>query len=682
MLEFRILGPVEAHGPAGPVRLGGPRQQAVLAALLLGGNRVVSLDAIVDAIWGEDPPRTARRQVQNQVSALRLALAGTQATTPIATRAAGYLLRLDAEQLDALAFEREAEQARRLWADGRVGDTADRARAALRRWRGPALSGVAGPGAADQAARLEELRLDLLTLRIEADLALGHHQQLVGELTVLTRTHPLRERLRAQLMTALYRSGRKTDALTAYDTARTLLVEQYGLDPGPDLTALRQAILTDAPAVGGSGGPGAAGDQAGGPGRADDGPAEAGAAEGAPAGGRWFVWRPAQLAAGPEALVGRDRELAELAGVLAAGGACAVVGRAGAGTSSLALRACRDAAGNYPDGQLHLHLRTATGAAVDPADALGDALSALGVHYTDMPDNADARAGLYRTILADRRVLVLLDDAVDADQVRPLLPGTTTSAVVIAGGPPLTAIEGTHLTTVGPLTTPDALTLLLSHLSAHRTGRATGPALDGSDPADPGPADTGAAGPEPAGPEMAGRELRELTGVPGDVARVVVEACEGWAGLVRAAGTWLVRFGGAGGGLGVEQLAGLLADERQRLGVLALADPRVRQRLRCRYDGLGEVARAAFPALGEVAVVDAARAGRLWGMDRFAALEVLAELADAELVEVAGAPVGVPRYRVGALARCLARELAGHPPADRQHNARDHARGSLVELAQ
>lgn len=651
MLEFRILGPVEAHGPAGPVRLGGPRQQAVLAALLLGGNRVVSLDAIVDAIWGEAPPRTARRQVQNQVSALRLALTGTGhgvADTPIATRAAGYLLWLETEQLDALAFEREAEQARRLWSDGRIADTASCARAALRRWRGPALSGVAGPGAADQAARLEELRLDLLTLRIEADLALGRHQQLVGELTVLTRGHPLRERLRAQLMTALYRSGRKTDALTAYDTARNLLVEQYGLDPGPDLTALRQAILTDAPALGPVSGAGAVGP-------ADDDPEADHAGPAGPA-GPLRVGKPVQLAAGPAALLGRDQELAELAGALAAGGACVVAGRTGAGTSSLALRACRDAADRYPDGQLHLHLRNACGTPVDPADALDDALVALGVSRADLPEHLDARSGLYRTLLADRRVLVLLDDAVDADQVRPLLPGSTTSTVVIAGGPSLIAVEGARLVTAGPLPAEAALALLLpDHPAAPVITTPTVPPVNG------------AAGARSEACRVAGARL--------DAARAVVEACEGLAGLVRAAGTWLVRFGVAGGGLGVEQLAGLLADERQRLGVLALADPRVRQRLRRRYDGLGAAARQAFPALGEVTAVDAARAARLWGMDRFAALEVLAQLADAELVEVAGGPVGVPRYRVGALARCLARELAGHQPT-----GRDRARMPLVEV--
>jgi DNA-binding SARP family transcriptional activator len=740
MLEFRVLGPVEAHGPAGAVRLGGPRQQAVLAALLLGGNRVVSLDAIVDAIWGEAPPRTARRQVQNQVSALRLALAGTQPTTPIATRAAGYLLRLDTEQLDALAFEREADQARRLWADGRVGDAAADARTALRRWRGPALAGVAGPGAADQAARLEELRLDLLTLRIEADLALGRHQQLVGELTVLTRSHPLRECLRAQLMTALYRSGRKTDALTSYDTARALLVEQYGLDPGPDLTALRQAILTDAPTLatpgtagtagpgrhgtstrtsgtsiggtgtstggtststggtststggtstsgtststggtststGGTGGTGGSGSGAGAAGAVGGGPAlvdgsmETGSSRlaGVTGTGPPVGRRPAQLAAGAPVLVGRERELAALGGALAEGGACVVAGRAGAGTSSLALRACRDAAARYPDGQLHLHLRGAAGVPVDPGDALGDALGALGVTGADLPDHPDARAGLYRTLLADRRALVLLDDAVDADQVRPLLPGTDSSAVVIAGGPQLIALEGAHLTTVGPLDTADAVTLLTllttttgptpPEPAAHTRLDPAGPGRAGLDPAGFDRAGEGRAGEGRAGLDPAGLDLVGL-----EAARVVVEACEGWAGLVRAAGTWLVRFGAAGAGLGVEQLAGLLADERQRLGVLALADPRVRQRLRCRYDGLGAVPREAFPTLGETTAVDAARAARLWGMDRFTALEVLAELADAELVEVVGAPVGVPRYRVGPLSRCLARELAATEP--------------------
>src|SRR4051794_18425172 len=251
MVEFRILGPLEARGPAGTISLGGPRQRAVLAVLLLAPDRVVSLDAVVDAIWGPNPPRTARRQVQNQVSALRLAFASRGAELPVSTRPAGYLLRLQPGQLDAAAFAAEAEEARRHWQAGQPADTAATAATALRRWRGPALAGVAGPGPAGEAARLEEQRLGLLALVLDADLPLGPHADVTGELTALVSAHPLRERLRGQLMTALYRTGRKIEALSCYDTGRHLVSEQFGLDPGPELTRLRQAVLTDCPSLGG-----------------------------------------------------------------------------------------------------------------------------------------------------------------------------------------------------------------------------------------------------------------------------------------------------------------------------------------------------------------------------------------------------------------------------------------------
>ncbi|MGA8112375.1 MAG: AfsR/SARP family transcriptional regulator, partial [Actinocatenispora sp.] len=290
MIEFRVLGPLEARAPGGTSPpLGGPRQRAVLAALLLAGNRLVTLDALVDAVWGDDPPRTARRQIQNRVSALRVAFG---ADSPIVSHQAGYQLRLTPDQLDATAFSRDAELAHRHWKSGDVTGTAEVCRAALRRWRGPALAGLPGPGAATDALRLEELRLDVLALRVDADLALGHHHDLIAELTRLCRDHPMRERLCAQLMTALHRDGRKSDALSTFDTARRRLREDFGLDPGPDLVALRQAILTDAPGAY----PGL-----------PPGPARPTADERLPAGSA-AASRPAQLGPAPTLLVGRDAQ--------------------------------------------------------------------------------------------------------------------------------------------------------------------------------------------------------------------------------------------------------------------------------------------------------------------------------------------------------------------------------------
>jgi DNA-binding SARP family transcriptional activator len=620
MVEFRILGPLEARGPAGAIALGGPRQRAVLAVLLLAPDRVVSLDAVVDAIWGPNPPRTARRQVQNQVSALRLAFASRGAELPVSTRPAGYLLRLEPGQLDADTFAAEAEEARRHWQAGQAAETAAAAGAALRRWRGPALAGVAGPGPAGEAARLEEQRLDLLALRLDADLALGCHADVIGELTALVSAHPLRERLRGQLMTALYRTGRKVEALSCYDTGRHLVSEQFGLDPGTELTRLRQAILTDCPSLGGPPANGRATVTA-------SPTARSAPAVPAPA--------PAQLPPRLTGFVGRTAELAQLRNALDPdtrpdAGPVVLAGKPGAGTTALAVRAAWEAAPHYPDGQLTIALRDPAGAPVDPAAALADVLCGLGVPAGDLPAGLEARAGRYRGLLAGRRMLVLIDGAAGPDQVRPLLPAAATCAAIVTGAPTLAALEGARRWRVGPLTDADGVALL-----------------------------RGVAGAAAGGPSADAAACR------------VVRACEGLPGTIHAAGAWLARFPTTGTGL----LAALLEDDGRRLGVLALADPRVRRRLRCRYDALGAEARTVLGWLGvrDVHTADPDLIGPLLGLDRSTAERLLGELADAELAEVITDGAGGIRYRLESLARCLAAELAAEPP--------DHPRRPIRQVS-
>jgi DNA-binding SARP family transcriptional activator len=624
MVEFRILGPLEARGPAGTISLGGPRQRAVLAVLLLAPDRVVSLDAVVDAIWGPSPPRTARRQVQNQVSALRLAFASRGAELPVSTRPAGYLLRLEPGQLDAAAFAAEAEEARRHWQAGQPAETAAAAAAALRRWRGPALAGVAGPGPAGEAARLEEQRLDLLALRLDADLALGRHADVIGELTALVSAHPLRERLRGQLMTALYRTGRKVEALSCYDTGRHLVSEQFGLDPGPELTRLRQAVLTDCPSLGGPPANGRAAVTPPEPGPRHQPRPEAGSAP-----------VPAQLPARLAGFAGRTAELAELREALdpdtrADTGPVVLAGKPGAGTTALAVQAAWEAAPHYPDGQLTIVLRDPAGAPVDPAAALADVLCGLGVPAGGLPAGLEARAGRYRGLLAGRRMLVLIDGAAGPDQVRPLLPAAAGCAAVVTGAPTLAALEGARRWRVGPLTDADGVALLRGVARA----AAGGPSADAA-------------------------------------AYRVVRACEGLPGAIHAAGAWLARFPTTG----MELLAALLEDDGRRLGVLALADPRVRRRLRCRYDALGADARTVLGWLGarDVHTADPDLIGPLLGLDRGAVERLLGELADAELAEVVTDGAGGIRYRLESLARCLANELPAQPP--------DHPRRPIRQVS-
>jgi DNA-binding SARP family transcriptional activator/ABC-type branched-subunit amino acid transport system substrate-binding protein/streptogramin lyase len=244
-LDFRILGPLDVREGEREVPLGRGKQRALLALLLLHRDQVISTDRIVDELWGERPPPTAAKIVQNHVLQLRRALAnGGSAGAALITRGRGYLLRVEPGRLDLDTFEQLVEAGERALAAGDAAQAADTLREALALWRGPPLADFTYEQFAQAAiGRLEELRLAALERRIEADLALGRHGDVVGELKELVSAHPLREGLRAQLMLALYRSGRQAEALDVYRDARRALVEELGIDPSPALQELEQAIL-------------------------------------------------------------------------------------------------------------------------------------------------------------------------------------------------------------------------------------------------------------------------------------------------------------------------------------------------------------------------------------------------------------------------------------------------------
>ena len=235
-VEFRILGPLEVVADGRPLALGGQRQRALLSALLLRANEVVAADVLVDALWGEEPPREATNALQYHVSQLRK----TIASDTIVTQDPGYVIRIAPNELDLFVFERLVDDAQ-----SAAPEIAARLlRDALQLWRGAPLADVAyAEWAQTEIVRLEELRVRALELRIDADLALGRHAQLVGELEALVREHALRERPRAALMRALYASGRQAEALEAYREARTLLVDELGIEPSPELQELERAIL-------------------------------------------------------------------------------------------------------------------------------------------------------------------------------------------------------------------------------------------------------------------------------------------------------------------------------------------------------------------------------------------------------------------------------------------------------
>ena len=243
-VEYRVLGPLEADVDGRAVRLGAPKQRATLALLLCRPNTLVPASRVVDGLWGDDPPGSAANLVQGYVSGLRKAL-GKEA---IETRGAGYVLAVQPGALDLQRFEELAHQGSRALEDGDPAVASATLAAGLALWRGRALADLAEEPLLDPVAgRLEELRVLALERRIEADLALGRHADVVGELEELVFEHPLRERPRGLLMTALYRSGRQADALDAYRAARTVLVDELGLEPSASLTELHAAILRQAP---------------------------------------------------------------------------------------------------------------------------------------------------------------------------------------------------------------------------------------------------------------------------------------------------------------------------------------------------------------------------------------------------------------------------------------------------
>src|SRR5438445_2260575 len=301
--QFRLLGPLSLSRDGEPTAIGGQKPRALLAALLLEPNRVVSRDRLIDALWGEAPPDTAQNTIQVYVSQLRKLLPdGALETAP-----PGYRLAVDPETVDLFRFVRLGDEGRSRLADGDAAGAAETLRAALGLWRGAPLADLAEePFAQAEIAPLEELRLATLEDRIDADLALGRHGQLVPELERLVVEHPLRERLRAPLLLALYRAGRQADALAAYQRVRKTLVDELGIEPGESLRKLERAILAHDPSLGIT-------------------PASTGL--------------PRRVPTPPYPLLGRERELAELAELVRRDGTRLVTltGIGGIGKTRLAL---------------------------------------------------------------------------------------------------------------------------------------------------------------------------------------------------------------------------------------------------------------------------------------------------------------------------------------------------------
>jgi DNA-binding SARP family transcriptional activator/tetratricopeptide (TPR) repeat protein len=611
-MRFGVLGPLRAQINGREVRLDGPRQAKMLAALLLDPNTVVVMERLVAVMWDEKPPATAIRQVQDALSGLRrnLAACGAPASL-ISTRRGGYQIHLAADQLDLLEFDRERHLAEE---HEDPFETAAALRRALACWRGDPLVDVSSRVLEFDAARLDEKRAATHKRCLSIELGLGRHREVIEELAALRREHPYDEQVAEHLMLALYRCRRQGEALQVYEGLRRTLAGELGVDPTPPVQALHRRILVADPAL-------AAPVPAGGPGGT---PAPAPGAAGAEA---VMAMPVRQLPLDVPDFTGRADALAEVAGLLDGsarnrGPVAVVVGGPGVGKSSLVTHAARRASGAFPDGQLYLDLAGTSDQPRDPGLMLSEALRALSVAGSAIPQALSERAALYRSLLADRRMLVVLDDAGNADQVLPLLPGADGCAVLITSRTLLTQLPGARHIDLDVLSPAEAQEMFTGIVGQRRVAR------------EPAEADAilDCCGNLPLAIRIASAKL---TGRPAWSLRVLRERIE---------------------------------DESRRLAELRIGDLSVRASVELSLRLLPDDAVRALSLLGLLG--PHSLPGWVFGplLDRTDAEEVLDTLVDASLVRLTATDaIGQPRYRLHDLIRTCAVEIAaGLPVADRR----------------
>ncbi|WP_051415694.1 AfsR/SARP family transcriptional regulator [Nocardiopsis sp. CNT312] len=616
-----MLGPLEISG-AERLRVPPGRQQVVLAALLLELGRVVSTDALVDALWVSDPPETARTQVQICVSRLRKLLRPLGAV--IDTRSPGYLLRAEPGTVDVHLFRSAVRDAEILVKEGRTEDAAACLREAVGLWRGPALSGIDAEVLRTKAVRLDEDRVDAIETHLELELGLGLHARLAGEIPSLVEQYPLRERLRSLLMLALYRSGRQAEALRVYRSGRDLFIEELGLEPGAELRSLEAAILNGDPSLDAPGpdtsavrGPDAADRGRSAPPDGADGgnDPEPGSAPSVRAGTALF-----QLPTAAGDFVGRRDTVSAVTGVLLSGtdsvGIAVLLGRPGVGKSATAVHiAHRLADEHFPDGQLYCDLRGMHDTPLTASGVLGRFLRALGVHGPAVPDDLDERAALYRGLMASRRILVVLEDAATEAQIAPLIPAGGGCGVLVTSRARLTGLPGAVRIDLDILEEEHALELLARVIGADRVTRE---------------------------PEAARVLVRSVGRLP--LALRIVAA------RLAARPHWALAA-----------MVTRLSDERHRLDELAHGDMTVRASLSLTYDGLDQRSARVFGLLSgaEGPTVPAWSAAALLDDGRPFPADLAEPLVDARMLDVTGIDqAGEPVYRFHDLVREYAREKA------------------------
>ena len=456
--QFRLLGAIETRTGGGVLNVGHLRQWCVLAVLLLEANRAVPADQLVDRVWGERPPTRAKETLYGYLSRLRTALAAT-ADVRITRRPEGYLLTVDPESVDVHRFHRLVTAARAT----RDGDEALHLyEQALGLWRGEAFAVLDTPWLADVRAALDRARLSAELDRNDLALACGRQSRVLDAMAAAATANPLDERLAGQLMLALYRAGRAGEALACYRRLRGRLADELGIEPGEPVCELNQRMLRGDPQLG----------------------AVPSTSDAQPAGSAptrlVAVPVPRQVPAPPRTFTGRGPELAELSRPAAIR---AIVGPGGVGKTWLAQQWAHQHRSQYPDGQLYVDLRgfDPAGAPVPASVAVRGFLDALGVAPETVPAELDAQTALYRSLVADKRLLIVLDNARDSAHVAQLLPGTAGCTVLVTSRQQLAGLvtaHGARPLALGLLAGPEARRLLAGHLG-HRRVTAEPGAVDG-----------------------------------------------------------------------------------------------------------------------------------------------------------------------------------------------------------
>ncbi|MGA8115280.1 MAG: BTAD domain-containing putative transcriptional regulator [Actinocatenispora sp.] len=628
---FGVLGPLQVpSGDAAPP-IAGTKRRILLASLLLRPNEIVTLSDLTDALWPAERPRSARANIQTYVSTLRRCLPTGPDGPRLTTRGDGYRIEVARDELDATVFEDLLAAARREQAHGGAARALRVLDDALRLWRGDVLADLPDCHAWRSAVhQLAELRLGAIEQRAQARIDTGQYPAAISELRALIDTHPFREGLWEHLLIALHATGRRADALRAYAEVRDLLVGELGVEPGARLRDIHRGILDGAlePATP-SGAPS-------GPPVTVPGPTGATTATPTPTtapdvprpdadgGVPYVVVHPRQLPADIPDFVGRSNHLSRLDELLAPGepgqppSVGIVVGPPGTGKSTLAVRAAHRASARYPDGQIHVDLAGST-APRAVTHVYREVLRALGVPAPAVPHRAAERAALYRSVLARRRILLVLDDAADAQQLRDLLPPNGGCAVLATSRRHLATVPGAHAIHLDTFASGEARALLARIVGAERVDR------------------------EP------------------DEAAAICRACGYLPLAIRIAGAKLA----ARRAWSLRILADRLADGSRRLGELHAETGRLRASFELSVRQLPPDAAAAFRMLGlfSTTPVPGWMIGALLGRD--SADDVLDTLVDANLLQLVGPDAsGQPRYRLHDLLHCYAAEAAAREPAD------------------